>query len=184
MSAPTALIPGQPVPQLPLKFLDGTETDLAASLGKNFTLLVFYRGYHCPKCKDQLLELQAAKADFEALGTNVIAVSMDPQERAVSSRDEWQLPELPLAHGMTIDQARAWGLHMSTSRGKTSTGVEELKIFNEPGLFLIRNDGTLYASWVQTVPFCRPKTAEIVASIGFIQDKNYPPRGTLSEFAA
>ena len=73
------------------------------------------------------------------------------------------------------------GTPLFSSRGKTSTGVEELNQFNEPGTFLVRSDGTLFASWVQTIPAGRPKAPELVGFIGFILDKNYPPRGTLTD---
>ena len=74
---------------------------------------------------------------------------------------------------------------MSSSRGKTSMGVEELKVFNEPGLFIIRPPkheaaGTLYASWVQSVPFARPQTSDLVSMLKFVNEKDYPPRGTLA----
>lgn len=146
MSGPTALVPGKSVPSLTLKHIEGRDWLSDSEVGANFSLLVFYRGYHCPKCKEQLLELQEKLADFQARGTSVAAISMDPQDRAEKARDEWGLQRLSIVYGLSEEQARAWGLHMSSSRGKTSMGVEELKIFNEPGLFLLRNDGTLYAS--------------------------------------
>lgn len=179
MSAPTALIPGKPVPELSLELASGAPWKLSDSKGKNFSLLTFYRGYHCPKCKEQLSELQGNLLMFENRGVAVTAISMDPQERTDLTVREWGIDRLQLARGLTVEGARQWGLHLSSSRGMTSIGVEELKIFNEPGLFLIRPDGELYASWVQTVPFARPRTSELLAAIDFVLDKNYPPRGTL-----
>jgi hypothetical protein len=48
---------------------------------------------------------------------------------------------------------------------------------SEPGLFLIRPDGTLYCSSVQTMPFARPHVGDVLQAIAFITEKNYPPRG-------
>ncbi|MEM8750588.1 MAG: peroxiredoxin-like family protein [Pseudomonadota bacterium] len=181
LQGPIALIPGHKVPDLNLSTADGGSWDLQKNAGENFTLLTFYRGYHCPKCREQLQDLQSQLAEFEATGTRVVGVSMDPQDRAEKSVKDWEVDKVTIGYGLTADEAKAWGLHMSSSRGKTSVGVEELKVFNEPGLFLIRSDGTLYASWVQTVPFGRSKAADLVSMIKFVLDKDYPPRGTLVE---
>ena len=68
----------------------------------------------------------------------------------------WKLQHVDLAYGLPLDEARAWGLYVSTSRGKTSLGIEEPAMFSEPGLFLVRPDGTLYWGNVSTMPFARP----------------------------
>jgi len=180
MPAPTALVPGTQTPDLSLKLTDGSNWSANTSSGENFSLLVFYRGYHCPKCREQLLEIQSHLPALSEKGVNVTAISMDPQDRAEKTPSEWEISELDIAYGLSETEARAWGLHMSASRGKTSIGVEELKIFNEPGMFLIRNDGSLFASWVQTVPAGRPNIEELIGFINFVLTKDYPPRGTLA----
>ena len=180
MPAPISLIPSKPAPALSLPLASGGQWSLANESG-DFTLLVFYRGYHCPKCKEQLLEIQDADQGLKATGTNVIAISMDEQERAEKTKSEWGLDKLPIAYGLTGAQAREWGLWLSSSKGKTSIGVEELTIFNEPGIFLVRNDGTLHAAWVQTVPMARPKIEDIISAITFFKEKNYPPRGIVED---
>ena len=60
-----------------------------------------------------------------------------------------------------LDEARQWGLYISSGRGKTSTGVEEPALFSEPGLYPVRPAGTLYFGTVQTMPFARPRFADI-----------------------
>jgi hypothetical protein len=59
----------------------------------------------------------------------------------------------------------------------TSVGIEEPRQFNEPGLFLVRPDGTLYWATVQSVPFARPQFDEVLKAIDFIRAKDYQPRG-------
>lgn len=172
-----AILPGTAVPALTLPLAGGGNFDDHA--GSNaFRLLVVYRGYHCPKCRDQLQDIEAKLGAFAEKGVRVIAASTDPQDRAETAKAEWSLPNLPIAYGMSEAQAREWGLFISTSRGKTSMGVEETNTFSEPGLFLIREDGTLYAAWIQTVPFARPKADELVSMVKFVREKDYPPRGT------
>ena len=181
MPAPTAILPGKKVPALSLKLTDGLDWSLADETTGAFNLVVFYRGYHCPKCKDQLLDIQDHLVELQDLGVTTIAVSMDDAERAERARDEWGLQQIRFAHSLTAAGAREWGLFLSTSRGKTSIGVDEAALFNEPGLFLVKSDGTLFASWVQTAPWARPNTTDIISAVRFIQDKDYPPRGVVED---
>jgi hypothetical protein len=97
--------------------------------------------------------------------------------RAEQARQQWELDGLEIGYGLSLDQARAWGLYISNSRGVTSVGIEEPKQFNEPGLFLVRPDGMLYWAMVQSVPFARPRFDEVLKAIDFIEAKDYPPRG-------
>ena len=48
---------------------------------------------------------------------------------------------------------------------------------NEPGVFLVRPDRTLYWASVQSMPFARPHFREIVAALDFVIAKDYPARG-------
>ncbi|MFQ5568733.1 MAG: peroxiredoxin-like family protein [Rhodothermales bacterium] len=171
------LIPRKPIPDLRVPTLDGDTWILHEQTPPNFVLLAFYRGFHCPICKRYLADLHRRISDFEQRGVSVLALSSDSRDRAVRTRQEWELPDLPIGYGLSVEQARAWGLFISTSRGKTSMGVVEPDVFSEPGLFLIRPDMTLYAAIVQTMPFARPHFAEVLASLDFILEHDYPARG-------
>ncbi len=183
MSDLTPLIPAKPVPALEVATLDGPWS-LVSTGASAFTMLVFYRGYHCPVCKKQLLELKEKLGAFRAAGVEVLAISTDTEERARLARDEWDLGDLKVGHGLSLADARAWGLYLSRSKGTTSTGVEEPRVFNEPGLFLVSPDGTLYASFIQTTPFARPGLDDLLSAIGFVKTKGYPPRGTVETVAS
>lgn len=173
-------MPRQPVPALQLSTLDHGPFDLATDAATNFTLLVFYRGLHCPICLKYLLELGRLQAEFEQRGVKLIALSSDTPERARAMADKLRAPGLRMAHSLPLAQARAWGLYISSSRGTTSIGIEEPALFSEPGVFLVRADGTLYYGAVQTMPFARPHFDELLAAIDFALAKAYPARG---EFA-
>jgi peroxiredoxin len=171
------LKPRQAVPPLEVATLDGEPWRLAEQQPESFTLAVFYRGVHCPVCSRYLKSLTGALGDFEQRGVEVIAISTDDRARARRAREEWQTGALTIGHGLSIEQARAWGLYISNSRGMTSAGIEEPKQFNEPGLFLVRPDGTLYWAAVQSVPFARPQFDEVLKAVDFIKERDYPPRG-------
>jgi peroxiredoxin len=169
--------PREPAPPLEVQTLDGSSWRLADRRPESFTLAVFYRGLHCPVCSRYLKGLADQLGEFEARGVEVIALSTDDRERAERAKRAWELGELEVGYGLTIEQARAWGLYISNSRGVTSAGIEEPKQFNEPGLFLIRPDGTLYMAAVQSAPFARPHLDEILKAVDFIKERDYPPRG-------
>jgi peroxiredoxin len=171
------LKPRQAVPPLEVATLDGKPWQLAEQRPDAFTMAVFYRGLHCPVCASYVKRLADIQSEFGERGVEVIALSTDDRARAERARDEWQLGGLRIGYGLTIEQARAWGLYISNSRGVTSVGIEEPRQFNEPGLFLIRPDGTLYMAAVQSVPFARPQLDEVLKALDFIKARDYPPRG-------
>jgi peroxiredoxin len=170
-------MPRQPVPELELETLEGKRWKLAGQKPENFTMVVFYRGLHCPICRRYTSELNGLAGEFAKRGVGVLLASTDTRARAAEAKERWGLPDLTVGYGMSIEKAREWGLYVSTSRGLTSAGVEEPKLFAEPGLFLVRPDGTLYWGSVSTMPFARPHFNEILAAVDFALQKNYPARG-------
>lgn len=172
-----SLIPRQLVPALEVVLLDGSRWQLAAQKPQNFTMVVFYRGLHCPVCRKYLSELNGLVAEFEKRGVVTLVTSTDVKERAEQAKTQWGLGNLTMGYGVSIDMARQWGLYVSTGRGLTSIGVEEPALFAEPGLFLVKPDGTLYWGSVSTMPFARPHFNEILQGVDFAISKNYPARG-------
>lgn len=165
------------MPDLEVETLDGETWRLADQKPTQFTMIVAYRGLHCPICKTYLRELDRNVADFEKLGVETIALSSDDRARAEQTRRDWQLENLTVGYGLSIAKAREMGLYISSGRGKTSAGIEEPAQFSEPGLFLVRPDKTLYAASYATMPFARPHFKEILGAIDFIIQKDYPARG-------
>ena len=158
------LTPGQPVPDLDLHLTIDARFQLSKQSPDAFTMLVFYRGKHCPICKKYLEELGSKLDKFTALGVTPFAISMDSRERAMVSHEEWATHDLPLAYDLPKDQAREWGLFLSSKR----EGSDEPELFSEPGLFLIKPDGTLYFEEVQSGPFARPPLDEMLSAIEFV----------------
>ncbi|MGF1477542.1 MAG: peroxiredoxin-like family protein [Geminicoccaceae bacterium] len=171
------LLPREPVPDQTIETLDHGTWKLSEKAGDKFTLMVFYRGLHCPICSGYLRDLQRHLGDLEERGVSVIALSSDSEERARKAKDEWKLDKLTIGHSLSIDDARRWGLYVSSGIGTTSSGVEEPEQFSEPGLFMIRPDGTLYFASIQTMPFARPHFDEMVKALDFVIDRDYPARG-------
>ncbi len=177
MSALKPLFPRQKVPSLELPLVGGGTWKLSDQHPKNFTMIVFYRGRHCPQCAMYLGDLNNKAAQFADKGVNVVIASSDDEARAADAKKEWKLDKLDVAYGLSLDKAREWGLYISTGRGKTSVGIDEPAMFAEPGLFVVRPDGTLYFASVQTMPFARPQFADILKALDFVIAKDYPARG-------
>ncbi|MDP2680833.1 MAG: peroxiredoxin-like family protein [Rhodoferax sp.] len=175
-----ALMPREPVPALNVALTTGGRFVLGATPGEHFDLVVFYRGLHCPICAKYLIELERLVPEFAARGVQVLAVSSDDAERAQQMADKVSAKNLQFAYGLSLKSARQWGLFISAGRGKTSIGIEEPALFSEPGVFIVRPDGTLYYGAVQTMPFARPQFQDLLGAIDFAIGKNYPARGEYS----
>jgi peroxiredoxin len=172
-----ALMPRFPVPALNLPLTNGERFVLGANPGEKFDLIVFYRGLHCPLCAKYLLELERLAPEFASRGVQVGAVRSDADERGKAMAEKVKASGVKFAHGLSLRSAREWGLYISTSRGATSIGIEEPALFSEPGVFIVRPDGTLYYGAVQTMPFARPQFQDLLGAIDFAVAKDYPARG-------
>lgn len=164
--------PRQKVPDLQLDLINDTQWSLDAQQSDSFTMIVFYRGLHCPKCKEQLESLANTLKDFSERGVHVIAVSCNTEELAKKTAEKWDIEELPVGYELSIDKAREWGLFISEG-----ISDNEPEHFSEPGIFLVRPDKTLFAASIQTMPYARPKFNDILKAIDFIQKEDYPARG-------
>lgn len=177
----TALMPRHPVPALNVALAAGERFVLGASPGDRFDLVVFYRGLHCPICAKYLTELERLVPEFEERGVQVVAVSSDDQERGKAMAEKLKTGALKMGYGLSLKSARQWGLYISASKGETSIGIEEPPLFSEPGVFIVRPDGTLYYGAVQTMPFARPQFQDLLGAIDFAIANNYPARGEYSD---
>lgn len=174
---PVALLPRQPVPKLEVELTSGQRFKLGETPAERFDLLVFYRGLHCPVCAKYLIELERLAPEFAQRGVRVLAISSDDADRGRQMAEKVKASGVEMGYGLSLASAREWGLYISASNGKTSIGIEEPALFSEPGVFLVRPDGTLYYGAVQTMPFARPQFQDLLAAIDFSINKNYPARG-------
>ncbi len=71
---------GQPFPDLDLPDHTGRERRLSELAGGDPVVLVFSRGWWCPKEQRHLRELAALQDEFEVAYTRIVVVSTDPPE--------------------------------------------------------------------------------------------------------
>ncbi|SDB36487.1 Peroxiredoxin [Flavobacteriaceae bacterium MAR_2010_188] len=163
--------PREKAPNLEVELVNHTRWILDEQDPENFTMIIFYRGKHCPVCKTYLNELQTKISQFIERGVNIIALSSDTEEVAKKTYEEWDIDDIPVGYGFPIETARKWGLFISN-------GIkDEPKQFIEPGVFLIRPARTIYAEYIQSIPFARPHFDDLLKGIDFILKKDYPARG-------
>lgn len=178
MSTGNFPIPREKAPELSFQLTTGEKWNLSEQDPESFTMIVFYRGLHCPVCKGYTKTLQNLKDKYAERGINIVTVSMDTEERAQKSAQKWGIENLDVGFGLTEEQARNWGLYLS-NRIKE----EEPELFSEPGLFLVRRDGELYYAAVNSMPFGRPDPEALLQAVDFIQKNDYPARGEVKEAA-
>ncbi len=171
----TKLMPGTQAPSLALPLVGGGTWDLSAQTPDQFTMVIFYRGLHCPVCKGYLGKLEALMDDYTAAGFSVVAVSMNDEVTAAQSAADWEIKKLPMAYGLDAATAQAWGLYVSEAINDV-----EADLFCEPGTFWIRPDGSLYLIDIANMPWPRPDLEFLLSKVPLIQERNYPTRGTFN----
>lgn len=171
------LLPEQDVPFLQIETVNDGIWQLQKNVPEQLTMIVFYRGLHCPICKEYLSSLRGHLDAFQAEGVDVIAISSDSKERAEKTVEEWELEGLPVGCEFPIEEAEEWGLFVSEHIDNKDADVEEPEQFTEPAIFLVKPDGKLYASSIQTMPFARPKFEDILKAVQFVRENDYPARG-------
>lgn len=165
-------VPGTAAPALSLPLAGGGTYDLSAQSPSAATMVIFYRGLHCPVCEGYLGKVAAQAQAFADAGMPIVLVSMDGEDRATKAKADWGLGDLPVCYGLTEAQARSWGLYISTSIKEAETSV-----FCEPGTFWVLPDGTLYLIDIASMPFARPDLDILLAKVVAIGN-GYPARGT------
>lgn len=165
-------VPNKTAPSLVLETASGRSFDLEKSAPRTFTLLVFYRGYHCAVCKDYLRELEEKSSEFEKLGVKIVAVSGDTKERAEKARAEWRVERIPLAYRLTVSSMKEWGLFISNA-----VEAGEPEIFAEPAVFLIDRQGKIFFESLASMPIALPRPEDLLAGIRTVIETSGLSRG-------
>ena len=166
------VLPKSACPELKLETVSRGTWRLADRKPQHFTMVVFYRGHHCPLCKKQLQELDAMVDEFAEAGIDLVAISMKSQELAERAVKEWEIEKLTVAYGLSLEEAQRWGLFISAA-----VKGNEPDRFSEPGLFFVRPGGELYAASIQTMPFARPPARKLLSFLSWVAENDYPARG-------
>lgn len=164
---------GSDMPAISLPKVGGGQVQIGGRPG--WQLVVVYRGKHCPICRTYLKTLNELLEQFKTAGTEVVAISSDPKEKAESETHEegWLFP---VGYDLSPDQMRSLGLYISEPRSPQETD----RPFPEPGLFIVNPEGKIQVVDISNAPFARPELGGVLKGLQFIQNKQYPIRGTLA----
>ena len=168
------LTSGGTLPAFTLPLVSGGEVTLGIPEREgNWHLVFIYRGMHCPVCHEYLKRLESLKDRFLATKAEFVAVSGDPEEKAKAMVEEEELT-YPVAYGLSIEQMKELGLYISHPRSPQETD----RPFAEPGLFAVNSDGKLQLIDISNTPFNRSDLGELVETVEWVLENDYPIRGT------
>lgn len=176
MISTNRILPGHKVPELQLEsnFPQGFNLRTNLKEVENYLLLFFYRGEHSKFCKDYLKKLDKMVKKFEKNGMKIVAISMDNEEAAKKTIKNWKLEKLQLAHGLSFEIAKVWGLFLSSIKQENV-----IHRFNEPAVFVVDSEGSLYLAHIQSMPFARPSPKKMLKRLKWCKKKKFPVQGTM-----
>ncbi|MEM1158472.1 MAG: redoxin domain-containing protein [Verrucomicrobiota bacterium] len=168
------------LPEITLPTTDGPEVMLGKPENTSHWRLVFiYRGLHCPICHQYLKKLDFLQEDFLQAKAEIIVASADPKEKAEAMVQQEELT-LQVAYGLSIEQMQSLGLWISEPRSADETDQP----FPEPALFAINPDGKIQLIDQSNTPFNRSDLTELLDTVIWIQENDYPIRGTYGQSTA
>ena len=163
---------GEKIEPFEIKVLGAGETMTIGGDKDRWTMLVVYRGKHCPRCKRYLNKLNDMLADWTAI-MDVVVVSADTEEKAVADQQEFGW-KFELGYGLEVDRMRKLGLYVSEPLSEAET----TDMFAEPGTFALRPDGSLMLVDISNGPAARPDLVELLDGMKFNITNDRPVRGT------
>jgi alkyl hydroperoxide reductase subunit AhpC len=162
-----------------LQTVQGGKIEVGAPTGK-WQMIVVYRGKHDPVSRNYLASLQQCVFELDELGVEVLAVTADGREKAEGFLETLRATtptkevNFRIAYGLTITDMNRWGLYISYPRNVRETDAP----FPEPAMLLINPEGELHTVEYSNSPFARPDLRIMIEGIRYIEENDYPPRGT------
>lgn len=141
---------------------------------ENWTLLVVYRGKHCPRCKKYLNILNDMRQQWGEAGFDIAVVSADPEAKAAADQQAFGWA-FDIGYDLSEAQMEALGLYVTEPLSDAETD----RRFAEPGTYVIRPDGSLVLIALSNGPSARPELSELLDGMIFTKANDRPPRGTV-----
>lgn len=163
--------PADPFPPIEFKMMSGETERLSDNTGR-WTVLVVYRGDHCPRCKTYVARLHELAAAYAEREVDLRLASMDPENVARRTIEEngWTLP---VAHSLSVAECQQLSVYLTDHED----GAELSGPYAEPGLYLINPEGLTQVIATSNSPSVRPDLEVVLDGIIGTQDRNLPIRG-------
>jgi len=162
---------GYPISTLTFPNIDGSGDITVGKPKDRWTILIVYRGKHCPRCKKYLNKLNAMLDQWTAV-LDVVVVSGDPKEKAEADLAEFGW-NFTMGYGLTEAQMQSLGLYISDPISEAETD----RRFAEPGAFVLKSDGSLMLVDISNGPAARPDLEELLDGVTFNITNDRPTRG-------
>ena len=173
--ARTTLKVGDQAPPIVLKNAKGTTVDVGALIKKGPVVVTFYRGGWCPFCDLQLRAYQSVLPEIRRLGAELVAISAQTSDYALSDVEKKQLT-FPLLHDAHNRVSRRYGLvfTLSDTMKQLQTGFgnpipkfngDESWELNMPGTFVIDRAGIVKLAHVDPNYMVRLEPAAILDAL-------------------
>jgi len=175
---------GSMLPDVNFLTLEGKQTTLKSQLNGKPAVVVFYRGGWCPYCNLQLSGLRLIKKDLDALGFQLIAISLDRPEELKLSLDKLTLDYTLLSDAKTLGVS-AFGIgyrvdaatlekYKSYNIDLEKASGEKHHILPVPSVFITDAEGMLQFSYVNPDHRARlPETVILEAAKVIAEKKQY-----------
>ncbi len=146
------LLIGEKVPDTEMISAANETTSLMKMVGKQPSVLLFYRGGWCPFCNAHLAEVGEITSEIKALGYQIIAVSPDSPEALQNALEEQNLDyelysdadgKLSQAMGLAFKSPERYGSMLSNVSGGKNPGFLPV-----PALFVLDTDGTILFQYI------------------------------------
>lgn len=170
-TADKALKAGDIAPEFTLPDPDGKPVSSRDMLAKGPLLLTFYRGVWCPYCNFDLQALEAVRAEIEARGANLVAIS---QQTAPNSRKSQRQNGLgfPILSDKGGDIGARFGVrwtlphylrevHKALGADLTQFNGEDSWTLPMPGRYVIGRDGVIAYAEVNADYTRRPEPSDV-----------------------
>jgi peroxiredoxin len=151
---------GQLFPTLTASRVGGGTMTIPQDLEGKWGIILFYRGHWCPYCRQQLIDFQRSRTELNEMGAEVVALSVDPLEKAQETVEKHHLL-FPILYGLDAHEVAE----------KTGAVLNEEPLFLQATGFLLQPDGKVALSVYSSGAIGRLVAADSIKLLKYLQQQ-------------
>ena len=151
---------GETFPTLVVKTVGGGKLTLPDALAGSFGVVLIYRGAWCPFCGAQLADFATHKAELDALGVKVVALSVDDEATSASFAAKHGF-QFPMGYDADADAVSA----------ATGAFVNKSPHHLQPAAFTLTPDGKVLAAVYSTSATGRLVASDLIGFVSYVKSK-------------
>jgi peroxiredoxin len=163
------LLIGENIPVIKLVDATGKDFDLNSAIGRQPTILIFYRGGWCPYCNKQLSGIQEIEPELKKTGYQIIAISTDSPDNLKTSAAKNKL-EYTLLSDADLNVSKQFGLAYKAPAAydkllpMASGGKNLDKLLPVPAVFFVSKKGNIRFEYIN-VDFKQRINSDLLKSV-------------------